>query len=406
MPKKIDELIEILPKLAFDGEKGGGALVIQKDGERLCAEGFGLARPDTPWSANTLSVNFSVGKGVLATLVAILVSKKRLDYAAPICRYWPDFAQNGKQSLRLLDVLRHRANLYRIDSVIQDNEEAKDWEAMLAKVARMPTTAPQGEYASAYSALVSGWVLGGVVEKATDMPLQSALDTYLAKPLGVQGQMFFGLPVDLRDKVALPTRLWEGKSNRKPTLKPDSQNAKDFFESLDLWSDLAGKKSTAAINRLYFDPRFLNMQNYKNALLADGKTPIDYYDPAFLSAPIPAANGVASANALAAMYAMHANDGVFGDQRLIDAATLAHMRATQSDGLDAVMPANMGWRAGFHRVFSVGNYPDAYGHMGYNGSLAFCDPERRLAVAFIHNFDTTMLNDARQFVVGEMALRL
>jgi hypothetical protein len=42
--------------------------------------------------------------------------------------------------------------------------------------------------------------------------------------------------------------------------------------------------------------------------------------------------------------------------------------------------------------------------MGYNGSVAWCDPTRQLSFAFIHNFDTTMLNDIRQFALTEAVL--
>ena len=44
--------------------------------------------------------------------------------------------------------------------------------------------------------------------------------------------------------------------------------------------------------------------------------------------------------------------------------------------------------------------------MGYNGSVAWCDPVRQLSFAFVHNFDTTMLNDVRQFALTEAVLNL
>jgi hypothetical protein len=44
--------------------------------------------------------------------------------------------------------------------------------------------------------------------------------------------------------------------------------------------------------------------------------------------------------------------------------------------------------------------------MGYNGSVAWCDPTRQLSFAFIHNFDVTMLNDVRQFALTEAVLGL
>ena len=164
--------------------------------------------------------------------------------------------------------------------------------------------------------------------------------------------------------------------------------------------------TTQTINKQYFDTAQLNLVNYKHALIPDGKTPLDYHHPDYLGVPIPGANGVSTANALATIYAMHANDGVHDGQTIIDQETLKRLRCVYTQGLDAVMPADMAWRLGFHRLFSVQPSTEAYGHMGYNGSVAFCDPRRRLAVAFIHNFDTTMLNDVRQFIITEAVLQV
>lgn len=187
-------------------------------------------------------------------------------------------------------------------------------------------------------------------------------------------------------------------------LKPDSQQTQVFFEQLPIGGLWESEYNTQAINRLYFDHSQINLFNHKDALFIDRKTAINYHDPKLLATPIPAANGVSSAFALARMYAMHANEGVWEGDTLIDPTVLAKMRQINATGMDGVMPATMHWRAGFHRLFSLQNTPNAYGHMGYNGSVAFCDPDRGLALAFIHNFDTTMLNDVRQFVLTELAL--
>lgn len=407
----ITTLKQILPNLAFDGDKAGGACVIFKDGQCVLEYAFGQANANDDWSSRTLSVNFSIGKGVLATLVAVLVSAGILDYDKPIAHYWTDFGTNGKEQISLLDVLAHRANLFNICTVTDNFDDIKDWQTMLDKVAKMPQTLPKDQdkhgYVSAYSALVSGWIVGGVIEKAVGKPLQSVLDEYLAKPLGLVGQLYYGVPSQLYQSLALPENLWlDPYAKKKPTLKPDSQEVLDFYHHLPiahLWGD---DLTTQSINRHYFDSSQLNLTNYKNALLIDGKTPINYHAPDVVSVPIPAANGVSSAYALAVIYAMHAGGGVWQEQVLINQTTLGRMRQIQSQGLDAVMPAKMDWRAGFHRLFTVQNSPNAYGHMGYNGSVAFTDPDRGLSVAFIHNFDTTMLNDVRQFVVSELALMI
>lgn len=412
----------LLPQLAFDNDIAGGSLVIFKNNECVYTNAFGQSNADNNWTDTTLSVNFSVGKGVMATLIAILVSKGLLDYDRPISHYWSEFAQNGKSHITLLDVLTHRAGLYKLSDIMTSEIEALDYQTMVNHVAKMPIATPNGQeqhqYGSAYSGLVSGWVLGGLIEKATNLPLQTALDEFLTNPLNITGQVFFGTPTEKLTTLAIPTTLFDEwatndtPTRKKPTLKKDSPKTLDFYKNLPistLWQSALTKfelsdLTTSNINRLYFDPSIMNMANYRDALLFDGKTPLNYYCKNLLKTPVPAANGTSTAKALATIYAMHANHGIWQEQTLINERTLAKMRNIVVNANDAVMPANMYWRAGFHRLFTIQSTPNAYGHMGYNGSVAFCDPDKQLAVAFIHNFDSTMLNDVRQFVVSESVL--
>lgn len=420
------DIADLLQTLEFDDTPCGGAISIMQDGKLVLESAFGSANAYQAWTTHTLSVNFSIGKGVMATLIGALVSQGLLVYDKPICDYWPDFAQNDKQHIKLIDVLTHTADLFDVGDLLSDTAQLGDWQAMLQQVAALSQRSPSPRpphpkdntpYASAYSALVSGWILGGLVEKVSKQPLQDALDDYLAKPLGIQGQLYFGLPYDKHDKLAMPYRLFDknnASERKKPTLKPDSDKMTALYHRLpisDEWlyaikQNGADKLTTGTINQLYFDSHHINMTNYKRALLFDGKTPINYYDDDLLSVPIPAANGVSSSHALATLYAMHANGGIWQGKTIIDNQTMHALRQVRVHGRDAVMPMNMCWRAGFHRLFSIHHAPHAYGHMGYNGSVAFCDPNRRLSLAFIHNFDTTMLHDVRQFALVESVLKL
>lgn len=408
---------DVLASLQFDDAPAGGALVIYQDGIEVVNTAIGQALPNQPWTDQTLSVNFSIGKGVLATLIAILVSKGLLDYDVPIADYWSKFGNNGKHHITLRHILTHTSGLFNIAAVTQSLDDLLDWQAMGELVANMPLDTPYDQklhgYASAYSALVLGWVVGHLIERVTNMSLQNALDYYLSSPLGIKGQLYYGVPNDKCHQVAKPVRYFDDMpiTKKKPTLKPDTPLILDTLASLPitpLWQDaLNGAPiSTANINKLYFDITKMNLVNYKNALMPNGRDGIQYYHLDVLQAIIPAANGVSTAQALAVIYAMHANGGSWQGKCLISADVMADLRRIQVDGFDAVMPANMHWRTGFHRLFTLKNAPNAYGHMGYNGSVAFCDPSKKLSFAFIHNFDTTMLNDVRQFVLSEMAIAL
>ena len=440
-------LQQILTDLQLDDAPAGGAVVVYQAGECIAQASVGMARPEMPWQPDTLAINFSTGKGVLATLVHILVSQQMLDYDQPIAHYWPAFSAQNKGNITLRSVMSHQANLFSIQSIDADSETLLDWDQMLNKVAAMPITAPDhGElYDSAYSALVYGWVLGGVIEAVTEMSLAEALRHYLTEPLGIADSCYFGVPENKVNQVARLAKDFEASNEagsqlrnkrHKPTLKADSQSTLRTYASLPsytCWQQQAlmdGKAAdlrsddeqntlpildTAHINRLYFNTSQLNLKNYKAALIPAGKQAIDYHSRETLQAIIPAANGVASAQALATIYAMLANGGTWQGHTFINSATFEQLSKPQVTGIDAVMPANMDWRLGYHRLFSLCQHIDSekvdankqgFGHMGYNGSVAWCDPERQLSFAFIHNFDTTMLNDVRQFALTEAVLNL
>ena len=461
-PELQQRLQQLLTDLQLDDAPAGGALVVYQAGQCIAKANVGMARADLSWSADTLSLNFSTGKGILATLVHVLVSQQLLDYDRPIADYWPAFAAQGKEQITLRRVMSHQGNLFSIQSIDVDNETVLDWHRMLEKVAAMPITAPEQSklYDSAYSALVYGWVLGGVIEAVTDMSLAEALRHYLTEPLGIADSCYFGVPENKVNDVAHLVKYFQTAEQvaeqegdlgtnqessqqgvqeqsqarprrSKPVLRADSANTLHTYTSLPsyaCWQEKAltnqtstneatkvdelPSLDTAKINRLYFNNSQLNLKNYKSALILANKQPIDYYDKRTLRAIIPAANGVASAQALAIIYAMLANGGVWQGETLIDEATFNQLSTLQVTGMDAVMPAKMNWRLGYHRRFSIchseagHDIAQGFGHMGYNGSVAWCDPERQLSLAFIHNFDVTMLNDIRQFALTEALLGL
>ena len=469
-PELQQRLQQLLTDLQLDDAPAGGALVVYQAGQCIAQASVGMARADLSWGADTLSLNFSTGKGILATLVHVLVSQQLLNYDRPIADYWPAFAAQDKKQITLRRVMSHQANLFSIQSIDVDNETVLDWNMMLKEVAAMPITAPEQSelYDSAYSALVYGWVLGGVIEAVTDMPLADALRHYLTEPLGIADSCYFGVPENKINEVAHLVKYFQTAEQvaeqegdlgtnqessqqgvqeqsqarprrSKPVLRADSANTLHTYTSLPsyacwqkkaLTNQVSANDSkngstnesttvhefpsldTAKINRLYFNNSQINLKNYKSALMLANKQAIDYYDKRTLQAIIPAANGVASAQALATIYAMLANGGTLQGQTLIDEETFKQLSTPQVTGMDAVMPAKMNWRLGYHRRFSLcdsegGNdRAQGFGHMGYNGSVAWCDPARQLSFAFIHNFDVTMLNDIRQFALTEAVLNL
>lgn len=446
------QLQDLLSDLQLDDAPAGGSLVVYEADHCVAKVAIGMARADMKWQPDTLALNFSTGKGVLATLVHILVSNKLLDYDTPIATYWPEFAANNKAAVTLRAVMSHQAQLFSINAIEVDRATLLDWSAMIDIIANISShdVNDAGSFVSAYSALVYGWILGGLIEKVTNMPLAKALRHYLTAPLGITDSCYFGVPDDKVAAVATLVKHFQNvtenankneqqnnislnnttdndnsnnnnsaRKRQKPILKADSKQTLAQYEKLPsygCWQQLAannGQLSAVQINQLYFDHSAINASNYKQALVPASKQPLDYYDTQTLQAVLPAANGVASAAALATIYAMLANGGVWQGKTFIDDTTFAQLSEPQVTGTDAVMPASMNWRLGYHKLFSIYQNNEStpttergFGHMGYNGSVAWCEPTRQLSFAFVHNFDIIMLNDIRQFALTEAVLKL
>ena len=95
----------------------GAAVCVYRDGKPVVELWGGLAdrEADRPWQRDTLAIVFSTTKGVTAACIAQLVERGVLDLEAPVAAYWPEFAANGKEEIRVSDVLTHRAGLAEVE---------------------------------------------------------------------------------------------------------------------------------------------------------------------------------------------------------------------------------------------------------------------------------------------------
>ena len=56
-----------------------------------------------------LQIVFSSGKSLEAIVMAMLYDKELFKYEDHVAQHWPEFAQNGKEGIRICDVLRHES---------------------------------------------------------------------------------------------------------------------------------------------------------------------------------------------------------------------------------------------------------------------------------------------------------
>ncbi|MGC7299007.1 serine hydrolase domain-containing protein, partial [Mycobacteroides abscessus subsp. massiliense] len=112
----------------YVGRIGGGALCVYVDGEPVLDIWAGEARPGMPWTHDTAPIVYSASKGVTATVIHRLADRGLLTYDAPVARYWPQFAANGKESITVREVLSHKSGLAALAPLASTPEELLDHE--------------------------------------------------------------------------------------------------------------------------------------------------------------------------------------------------------------------------------------------------------------------------------------
>ena len=373
-------------------KKGGVALAVYFRGELVADLWMGVQQGDTLWQKNTLSMSYSTGKGILATLVHILVDKGLLDYDRPVSDYWPEFAGQGKDQITLRHLLSHSSGLYDIRNVIPSAETLLDWDAVI-KAFEQATPRFTPDSANAYQGLSFGWLVGAVIEKVMHEPLRTTITRELFEPLGIADEAYFGVPASELGRVARP-------DYRPPAPQPAHtvSNSKPKVHKAPKLSP-----SQRLMQKLGHDP--LDM---RDALMPLKSAKFDWMGDTALQACMPSFNGVFSARALAKIYAMLAAGGEFEGHHYLSPSTMRALSTVQSRRMDRVMPIPMHWRLGYHRIITMGKRaPQGFGHMGYNGSGAWCDPARELSMAFVTSFSTdSIAGDPRLWWLSQRVLQL
>lgn len=378
-------------------EHGGAALSVYFQNELVVDIYTGQQTATQAWRADTLAMGYSTGKGVLATLAHLLVSQGLLDYDTPVASYWPEFAQQGKQDITLRHLLSHQSGLYDIRNMIDAAIEMADWPHML-EVMQQATPRFAAGQDIAYQALSFGWLVGGALEKATQRPLADLMQQYLVDALDLDGA-YFGTPTAELSRVARPIRqnptavAAAAKSSTHTTTSSTQHKQK--------------KKHKPSISQKILQFSGQNPQDFLDAMVPKAMRDFNFFSDQGLQAVMPAVNGVFTARSLAKIYALLANQGQWDGKVLIQPETFAALAEIQSFKRDRVMPIPMKWRLGYHRVLSMGKRAKkGFGHIGYNGSGAWCDPQRQLSFAYTHNFPVASITgDYRLWGLTQETLR-
>ena len=338
----------------------GAACTVFAEGRPVVDVWGGLAdaRTGRSWDADTAAVIFSCSKGILALLAYRLVDERRLELDAPIARWWPEFAAHGKAAITVRDALTHRAGLDALDADLTIDDVVAWTPIVEAIEGQRPAAAPTAGHR--YHAMTMGWVVGEVIRRLTGLTPGRLLAETVARPLGLRA--WIGVPADARADVA-----WM----EAPLPDEDSEVA----------------RTAARIAR--GDPRIERGATMGGAYAfpADGSW-VTFNDPRLQAAEIPAANGIATARALARLYAGCVSE--IGGPALLSADALRDALRVRSEGpqLSGMPDDGARWGTGFQLASPPSQPmlgPGSFGHAGAGGQLAFGDVDHRVGFAWLGN---------------------
>ncbi|VDL83591.1 unnamed protein product [Nippostrongylus brasiliensis] len=115
------------------------------------------------WSENTSSVIFSVTKSISATILAMVMDKENVPYERKLSEFWPEFAQNGKENVTIMNVVHHQAGLPYSDQTVT-REDVLDWRKMSAYFENAKPVWPPGTQ-TGYHALTFGFLVDQIVRR-------------------------------------------------------------------------------------------------------------------------------------------------------------------------------------------------------------------------------------------------
>ncbi|HEX8863488.1 MAG TPA: serine hydrolase domain-containing protein, partial [Actinomycetes bacterium] len=115
----------------------GASVCVTLDGEVVADLWGGVADPETqaPWTEDTIAVVWSSTKGATALCAHLLAARGAIDLDAPVARYWPEFAKNGKEAITVRQLLSHQAGLAALSEPIPDGGLC-DWDLVVDLLAK------------------------------------------------------------------------------------------------------------------------------------------------------------------------------------------------------------------------------------------------------------------------------
>jgi len=336
---------QAINQLVESGAERGLQVAVYRHGELVVDAVAGVADPATgrPVTPDTPFFSYSIGKGVAATTLHVLAERGLLSYDTRIVELWPEFGAHGKEATTIRHALSQSAGVPGLPPSLTV-EDLCDWDKMCAIIAdEEPWWEPGAKIG--YHAITWGYIIGEIIRRTTGKPISEVMLDAVARPLGVEDELFFAVPASQQGRMAQ---------------LEDAPGGEEMFGQLPEDSPI-----------LKLGPN-LSAEDANSAGVRSANIP---------------AGGTVTARAVARMYAalLGEVDGV----RLISPERLREVSAVAISGIDQVFGFPTAWGLGY----SIGQFltnaqetQHIFGVGGVGGSLANADTATGTTFALTKNW--------------------
>ena len=353
----------------------GSACCMYYQGEKVVDLWGGIRNKVTgePWEEDTMVFVASTTKGLSGLAIALAHSRGLFDYEERVCKYWPEFAQQGKEKVTVRQLLSHQAGLLVLGEPV-DRSVVADLDRLAVVLARQKPVWEPGTR-QAYHAISLGFYEGELLRRVD--PRHRSLGRFFADEIAS--------PLGLDFYIRLP----EGIPNSRLATIQRSNPATMIFHP--------NKFVLAFLNPLTLTHRAF----WKNPGIA---IPFDKKNIYTRNLEVPSQGGVGTARAIAKAYSVFATGGKELGLRQETLQTLIAPAVSPLLGFyDECMKRELCLSLGFTKpspTFPYGN-PGAFGSPGSGGSLGFADPQAGVGYSYV----TNLLGSKQGGDPRELALR-
>src|SRR2546421_4631429 len=255
--RAIDDMVE-------SGAERGLQVAVYRGGEQIVDAVAGVADPATGrlFTTDTPVYCFSVCKAAASTLVHMLAERGAFDYETRVAELWPEFAAHGKHGVTVRHVLNHTAGVPGIP-LTTTIEDLCDWDKMCSAIAAAELWWEPGTKIG-YHAYTFGYIVGEIIRRVADKPISQVLHDELSGPLGVEKELYFGMPRSEHHRLAVLEDTPMPPDFQMPAMPPDLPMFKaapmslmpnaafgNREDTLAAGIPAGGKTSARAIARMY-----------------------------------------------------------------------------------------------------------------------------------------------------------